>query len=468
VGAMHEVIIGGYREAPMRWFWTLDPVITVHPDEVFFEAFSTDESAYARLSAPISAFDVQGTPSYGTTNIDFTFELRDALQFLRTSRNTMFTVGAGGFNVQTKVGAVSAAHTENKVDLPESWLKGFLQVQGALAMKAFTFDVRPADLLTVIAYFLEHRETGISNGLRYDFKEGEEIGMLIDPHDTRFVLRGTHYKGYPRTVRVWGRRRLELLQYVLPYAERVTVGVLGRGLPHFYICHCRGYRFTLVLSGWTKNDWAKGSAFDLLVPREAIDTEKVAAVFNYLSQHFAATKEQIAAYTVMSEAEAEHALFELCKAGRAIYDPVTERYQHRELFQEPLDMDTLFAPDPKIELGRKLYESGAVNLISAGKSDVRKNEMKATATVTVTNPANPDMKVVNSGNPENSPQSATLGDTTSTYNVVVAIDREGRIRFAQCTCKFFKDNLMSRGPCEHILATRTAFDQTARANAGVE
>jgi len=29
--------------------YLLDPVITVHPDEIFFEAFSRDESSYARL-----------------------------------------------------------------------------------------------------------------------------------------------------------------------------------------------------------------------------------------------------------------------------------------------------------------------------------------------------------------------------------------------------------------------------------
>ena len=50
------------------WF-VLDPVITVHRDEVSFEAFSIDESTYGCLSIPIEEFELLKTPSLGTTNI---------------------------------------------------------------------------------------------------------------------------------------------------------------------------------------------------------------------------------------------------------------------------------------------------------------------------------------------------------------------------------------------------------------
>ena len=53
-------VLGPYNEARNRWrqyvwknerdiAWVLDPVITVHPDEIFFECFSQDESSYGRL-----------------------------------------------------------------------------------------------------------------------------------------------------------------------------------------------------------------------------------------------------------------------------------------------------------------------------------------------------------------------------------------------------------------------------------
>ena len=44
-----------YEKHRNLWF-VLDPVITVHPDEVFFECFSEDESSYGRLGANYEVF----------------------------------------------------------------------------------------------------------------------------------------------------------------------------------------------------------------------------------------------------------------------------------------------------------------------------------------------------------------------------------------------------------------------------
>ena len=41
-----------YERDKELWF-KLDPVITVHPDQVFFECFSKDESSYGRLAANV-------------------------------------------------------------------------------------------------------------------------------------------------------------------------------------------------------------------------------------------------------------------------------------------------------------------------------------------------------------------------------------------------------------------------------
>src|SRR5690606_14362334 len=66
----------------------LDPVVTVHPDEVSFEAFSRDESTYARLAARHDLFDRIDTYECGTTNIDFSTRLHGELERMRTYRRT--------------------------------------------------------------------------------------------------------------------------------------------------------------------------------------------------------------------------------------------------------------------------------------------------------------------------------------------------------------------------------------------
>src|SRR3982750_4536009 len=64
--ALHRVILGDFRwVSAEEWQLTLDPVITVHPDQLFFEAFSNDESVYGRLSAPLDAFEAEQDPTFG-------------------------------------------------------------------------------------------------------------------------------------------------------------------------------------------------------------------------------------------------------------------------------------------------------------------------------------------------------------------------------------------------------------------
>lgn len=423
--ATHDVIIGDYRESP-RGF-VLDPVITVHPDELFFEAFSTDGSSYVRLSAANEAFEIERESVYGTTNVDFTFALRNAIETMRSTRRTDFTIGRSGFAVQTTTALGTASRFEQKVDLPDSWVKGFLQVQSALTMAAYTFHVRPVDLLSAIRYFMDTRVRKPPTGMRYVFNPGEAISIVLEPWEKTFFLKDTASGDYARTVRVWGRRRLEVLLRVLPYADKVTIGVLGRGLPHFYICRCGPYKFTLVLSGWAKNDWSSTSALDLLAPQTPIDDEAIASVYNALTQHYALTRAEVESYTVLNATQAEAALFRLCREGRAIYDPVSRRYRSRELFAEKLDWQTLLAPDPRIERAQTLAKSGVVTLHSVAPSETRKNEIRI------------------------------LGSVAG-HETLVAVDRDLRVRFAKCDCTFFRDHLMSRGPCEHILATRFAAD----------
>jgi hypothetical protein len=418
----------------------LDPVVTIHDDQLFFEAFSGDQSCYTRLSAPLSAFDIQGEVRYGTTNVDFSGALAEALPRMRDSRRTELRVGAGGVGMATEVGASTLDAFERKVEVSERWLKGFLQVQGALGMPGYTFAVHPTDLLSVIAYFQEHVPPSTPHGLRYEFARGVPITAILEPWERRFTLRDTAYTGYPRTVRVWGRKRLELLRGVLPYADRATITVLGRGLPHVYSCRCGPFTFLLALSGWVKQDWAADAAFDLLAPRGAggDNAQSASRVHAYLGEHLAAPAAQIAADTGLAPREVELALFALCRAGRAMVDPTTRQYRLRELFAQPLDVGALFTPDPRMPQAERLLAEGRVTLgtiTPPEDSEDGRNETRAEATV----------------------REAVAGGEAS-YAVRISVDDSGRLRFGRCECPFFQRHIMSRGPCVHIMAARMALD----------
>src|SRR5918911_1823848 len=80
------------RNDPLA-FILLDPVVTVHPDQVFFEVFSKDEGAYAKLGIDLGAFELAHQPACGTTNIDFSPALFAGIEQMRSYRQTRLSVG---------------------------------------------------------------------------------------------------------------------------------------------------------------------------------------------------------------------------------------------------------------------------------------------------------------------------------------------------------------------------------------
>ena len=234
--------------------WTLDPVITVHPDRIFLEAFSQDQSVYAALILDAAMFQSDGEVRTGTTNIDFSAWLWGALGEMRSSRETWFRVEAGGFELKTK-GA--GGRFEQKVELPESWVRGFLQTSGAMAMPGTRLEVRPVDLLSAIR-FLRYTKAKVSpRALRYEFVPGGEARLILEPWEHEIRLRGVeHNYTEPRVIRTWGRRRLKLIEGLLPFAHRVDIYLKGRALPSFYAVKLPDMTFVLGLSGWSEQGWS--------------------------------------------------------------------------------------------------------------------------------------------------------------------------------------------------------------------
>ncbi len=408
-----------------------DPIVTVHPDQIFLEALSNDGSAYVRLSAPIAAFDPDSVLRPGTANVQLNWELRKALLDLRSSRHTEVAIGSAGLSLDPAE-HVPDDRFERALTVPPEWIKGFLQVQGALTMRPYLFDVRPTDMLSVIAFLDEHIPHKPPHGMRYVMQPDKPVAVVLEPWEERFELRGTHYAGYERTVRLWGRRRLALLADALPYADRLTVAVLGRGLPHVYICHAGLFSLLLAVSGWGTIDWASGGSFDLFAARAAANVEHVERVYDLVRARIATHADAaFAADAGLAQAEAEHALFALCRAGRVMYDLENQSYRLRELFATPINVADFFQPDARVEAAQRLID-----------------DAKITSWKPVRSP----------GGRQESRIEAIINDNGSDYVATASVDDSGRLRFGHCECSFFQAYLMARGPCEHILAVRLLFD----------
>jgi hypothetical protein len=144
---------------------------------------------------------------------------------------------------------------EKKVDLPETWVRGFLQVQAAMGMPGTRISVKPIDLLAAVRFLRNTKAKVSPRGIRYEFEPGRDTRLVLEPWEKRLDAPGTRYEG-PSTapIRIWGTRRLLVLARMLPIADSIDVCLLATGLPSFWLVRMGEMVFTLGLSGWTTNE----------------------------------------------------------------------------------------------------------------------------------------------------------------------------------------------------------------------
>ncbi|HXG66471.1 MAG TPA: SWIM zinc finger family protein [Blastocatellia bacterium] len=418
-----------YEKERDIWF-VLDPVITVHPDEVFFECFSQDESSYGRLGASYEVFKNVGEFACGTTNIDYSAALYDEFQKIRSYKTTRFEVDPAGFNVQT---TGEASYTEVKIDLPDSWVRGFLQVSSAMALPATTFDLHPMDVHNLCFVLRRHREKQGPRSMRYHLKPGEPVRVVFEPWEIEVVCPRSVYQGMAAdTIRVWGRRRILILERLIPVAKKFTVHLLGTGLPSFYVADLGDMSFTLGLSGWTANDWARAGNFDLMAPRADVDDFTKQGVFNYLKARWVERPDRVASDLNLDRSIVLGALSAYTQAGRAIYDLNKQVYRVRELSREPLPMERLRFANPREEWATQFLVQNAVQVDSA--------RIDAFGMLTL---------------------AGSVRDKGKTFTPSLTIDQDERLLRADCTCNWHQQNKLYQGPCEHILAVRMQHNRRA-------
>ena len=416
-----------YQKDRDAWF-VLDPVITVHPDEVFFECFSQDESSYGRLGASYEVFKNVGDFACGTTNVDYSAALYDEFQKIRTYKSTVFEVDPSGFGVQT---AGSVDYKEVKIDLPDTWVRGFLQVNSAMSLPAVSFDLHPMDIYNLCFVLRRRKEKHGPRSMKYILKPGEPIRVIFEPWNLEIVCERSFYQGNkPEEIRVWGRRRLLILERLIPVARKFTVHLLGTGLPSFYVADLNDLSFTLGLSGWTANDWAKAGNFDLMAPRANVDDWTKQKVFAALQENWLESPDALAKRLKLDRSIVLGALSAYTQAGRAIYDLNKQVYRVRELTQEPLPIDRLrFAND---------RESAASEFLAQKAVKVTSSSIDTGGTLHL---------------------AGTVKTRSQTYMPTVEIDRDERLTTANCTCNWHQQNKLFKGPCEHILALRLQHQQ---------
>lgn len=398
----------------------LDPLLTVHPDEVSIEVFSKDESAWARLAIKNAALSERSV-NHGST-------------FVELGKHVLGDVESIPAYRPLRLEARSTENTEvreARFDVPNAWLRGFLQVQSAATLPSTVCTLAPIDLYNVLLQLRLKKAKNPPRGLRFELIPGEKPRVVIEPWEVVLETHGPVFAGSaPRVARLFGRNRLALLQRLLPWAKAVHVHVLGAGLPSFFVVEMDNATLTLGLSGWTESSWASAVAFDALMP-SSNDATLLSTLEKTLNTDGPQTLEALVAKTKKSVVDVRGGLQRLCLRGQVAFDIADGVYRPRSIFGVAVDDEvTAFGSEREREAHRLLSVKGAVNVT---KLHDRGHD---------------GIDVV-----------GEVKDKTAdrVYAPRFTTDVEGRVSDAWCSCPHYRRTGMREGPCAHMIALRVAF-----------
>lgn len=395
------------RVAAERWFdaraiaaaRNLDPVVTSGCGHLRLEAFSGCRSLYARLDLTPDSLEV-GHERRGTTNVDFNEELRNAFGRVRDSHQLSACVSEDSFIFVHGERAI----LEKKVDLPDSWLRGFASVQSLAPASEPFATVGKRELQRL---FQQFPTTG----------DGRE-GHWIHPSPTGLrVGRIASDQALPLT----GLRRLQCLRELVPFADELTIHRHPSGALSLWTLIFDGLRFTLGLSAevWRGFSGEGAALADLADDDQPPDLDE--RIQAQLAGREPCDPGDLAIALDCALPDIRSALARLASQGLVGFDHVTGHCFERVL---PGSEELVDRSNPRLEKARKWVAEGKVSL-----EPDREGRGLARATVGVSS------------------------DTA--HQVVIEDDTD----IARCTCYWHGRFGNTRGPCSHILATRLALQQ---------
>lgn len=404
-----------------RMLMPCDPVITVAPDVVFFECFSADESSYGCLTVERDeCFSAASGVQCGTTNVDYSWDLYHHFQTLRTYQPARFNVDPSGFEVSVEGGE---NYREEKIDLPAGWLRGFMQMQSAMTLPMRRVMLSRESVYSLLAWLRRHKADRSPRALRFEIAEGRAPELVLEPWEQRIIDRAAPLCSQSmEPIRIWGTRRLLSLARLLPLIDRVEVCLLGTGLPSMWIAHMGPMKLTLGLSGWTTNDWTKGSALDLLVPPQDPGSVLVQRVSARLQERQAASLLSLCTEVGTEPPMVTAALKHLAHTGQVIFDLPHQIFRWRQIMPQVLGEEQLGPENAELVASRQITRDISVKPFVEG----------------------PNHTKLYTGKVQN-------------RDVELMLDRDGVMKRAKCDCSHHFKGGLRRGPCRHLIAFRHAI-----------
>lgn len=424
------------RERDINLWFVLDPVITVHPDIVSFEAFSLDESTYGCLSIDMDEFQLLEEPKLGTTNIDFSAKLAKEMERFRTYTDVQLSVNPGGFTVDS---GVMPEYVEKKIDLPETWIKGFNQVSSAASLGGIDVELAPVDMYDICSFLRRNKANKSPRYMKWILEPGKPVKIIFEPFGKELILKAIYNGEKRREEKIWGRRRWLVVEKLIPLAKSFRVRLLGFGMPQFIIGDLGTMKMTIGFSSWASNDWVKGTAFNVL--SGFIGEGKYEEVYSLLKKHRGLKVEDI--YEKLNEftkSNNKAGIGAVLKRGEGYFDAINDTIRFRQLCNTPIPRELYETTDIEQRVGQYLKEGTEHFTIkaTAEKEFIAFNSFRM-----------PNGKY-NNWNYRGTEDYRRKYDLTETE---LTLDADGQISKVKCKCKEFNKGPRNiSAPCSHILA----------------
>lgn len=403
------------------WF-VLDPVITVHKDQVSFEAFSLDESIYGCLSISIDEFDLLQTPKLGTTNIDFSAKLEKEMQRFRSYTDVTLSVNPEGFTIDNDI---VPEYIEKKIDLPETWIKGFNQVSSAAALSGIELKLSPSDMYDICAFLRKHKEKKSPRYMKWILEPKQKVQIIFEPFGTVLTLNTIYQGNQRREEKIWGRRRWLVVEKLIPLSEAFYIRMLGFGMPQFIRADMGTMQMTVGFSSWSSNDWVKGTAFNIMAGFTGQGC--YSDIYKLLKDKRCLSMEEISSYLPkQKDKRIKAGIGMLFRKGEGYFDIVNNKVRFRHLCNAPIPEELYQVSNIEIDVQK-------ISKLTFDNMRVRYSHKQEFIFTT------------------------TYKENGKVSYTELVIDEDGQITKIDCSCqKFRRGERNLSDPCAHILAVYVA------------
>lgn len=424
------------KERDLSLWIVLDPVITVHPDQVSFEAFSVDESIYGCLSIDMNEFELLQKPELGTTNIDFSSKLSKEIERFRTYTNVELSINPSGVVVDT---GIMPEHIEKKIDLPETWIKGFNQVSAAASLIGVDVELSPVDMYDICSFLRRHKAKTSPRYMKWILEPNQPVTIIFEPFGKQITLKAVYHGEKRREEKIWGRERWLIVEKIIPIAKSFKVRLLGFGMPQFIIADLKSMKMTIGFSSWSSNDWVKGTAFNVLAG--FIGNGNYNEIYSLLKEkRFMSVEDIYNKFNSLSKSDNKAGIGMLLRKGEAYYDAISDLVRFRQLCSIPIP-EKLYEPSDAENKVQQYMDEGLENFTLVQSKD---GNLTAKQSFKMINSKykNWRFRGTESYNREFDPTETEL-----------IIDKDGQILKVKCKCKEFnKGDRNISAPCAHILS----------------